>query len=183
MILLINSTRKVVRTMQPGDVAVIPRGTNPWAGGLGCWQGAQDCAVAEPPPAGGNPIEHALPVLCRIASAGSSAAPECCSNTRCCAAPAALPKPLSHAAPCPWLSRQAARLSCAAAGVGHYFANANCDPITMLVLFNSKNPARVYPMTEMMALPSRVLTGGCGRHCCRPHCGAGRCLRWWLQTG
>ncbi|KAL4424753.1 hypothetical protein ABPG77_000096 [Micractinium sp. CCAP 211/92] len=72
MILLINSTRKVVRTMQPGDVAVIPR------------------------------------------------------------------------------------------GVGHYFANANCDPITMLVLFNSKNPARVYPMTEMMALPSRVLTAAFG---------------------
>lgn len=72
MILLANGTRKVVRTMQPGDVAVIPR------------------------------------------------------------------------------------------GVAHYFANANCDPITMLVIFNSKAPTRVYPLTETVALPARVLTAAFG---------------------
>lgn len=48
----------------------------------------------------------------------------------------------------------------ACAGVGHYFANANCDPITMLVLFNSKAPARVYPLADVMGLPTGVLTGG-----------------------
>lgn len=98
------------------------------------------------------------------------------------AAPAALPKSFVARRPLPW-AEPTRYHSGAAAGVGHYFANANCDPITMLVLFNSKNPARVYPMTEMMALPARVLTGGCGRHCCQAHCGAGRCLRWWLQRG